>query len=341
MNPLAPLRRFENDSHCSATVAHWLTVILVCLPVPAASASLLVDAHRGNSSQAPENTLASIRAAAGVADLSEMDVRVSKDGQLVLMHDGGVNRTTNGRGGVKTKTLAQLQALDAGSWFSPDFTGETVPTLAQAIDQALTVDVVPLIERKTGTAETYHNEFVRLAVDSSDFRVISFNRRFIDDLNVLNPDYQLGILGGGALTPSKLNRLVSQGADFISWAHGSVRSRATVDLVHSYGLELHVWTVNNPTRMQQLIDLGVDGITTDFPEVLYDLLTPTTSLAGGSGTFPSLAVAEDTVSLTVRMVAEPQAANLLVWLVPWSLLFRRHTQHLKRERAAKRTRLPL
>ena len=186
-------------------------VLLQWSPANFAHASLLVEAHRGNSSAAPENTIASIQAAVGSANLTEMDVRVTKDGQLVLMHDGNLNRTTNGRGALRRKTLAELQTLDAGSWFSSEYAGEAIPTLEQSINAALTVGIEPLIERKAGGADLYHGQFMQMNLDESDFRVISFNRRFIRDLNDLNPNYQLGILGGGGISQAKLNRLSAQG----------------------------------------------------------------------------------------------------------------------------------
>src|SRR5512140_48885 len=95
--------------------------------------SVLVIGHRGNDLFAPENTVASFTAALGKADYVEFDGRLSSDGVLVVMHDATVDRTTDGTGAVDSLTLAQLQALDAGSWFSTGFTAERVPTFAQAV----------------------------------------------------------------------------------------------------------------------------------------------------------------------------------------------------------------
>src|SRR5262245_4017798 len=94
-----------------------------------------VIAHRGFSGIAPENTLAAIRAAleAG-ADRVEVDVLVTRDGVPVLLHDADLDRTTNGRGPVAARTLADVRALDAGGWFDARFTGERVPTLAEALE---------------------------------------------------------------------------------------------------------------------------------------------------------------------------------------------------------------
>ncbi len=300
-------------------------VLLTTLQLAAAvRADVLVAAHRGNSISAPENTIASIDAAAGLADLSEMDVRVTADGQLVLMHDANVRRTTDGNGPVKRRTLDELQSLDAGSWFSNEFDGEPVPLLEQAINASFAAGVEPLIERKAGSAELFHDQFVDLGLDESQFRVISFNRRFIADLDSLNPDYQLGILGSGAITPAKLTRMIAQGADFISWRHGSIRSQATVDLVHANGIELHVWTVNDVDRMQELIDLGVDGITTDDPMSLSSLLSPDALLnrvtpTGGTLAFASTLPIQD---LVVTSIPEP-SPTVVFLLIPFLVLVAR------------------
>src|SRR5204862_3843660 len=93
-----------------------------------------VIAHRGSSIDRPENTLASARRAIEVkADVTETDVRTTRDGVLVCLHDSDLRRTTSGKGLVGSKTLAELRALDAGSWFNPKFKGERVPTLHELL----------------------------------------------------------------------------------------------------------------------------------------------------------------------------------------------------------------
>ena len=232
---------------------------------------VLVEAHRGYSQIAPENTVAAINAAFPSADLVEFDVRITSDGELVLMHDGTVNRTTDGSGSTSSLTLAQIQLLDAGSWFSPAFVGEPVPTMTEAINACLAKGMVPLIERKAGAAADYHAEFVAQGFTPGQFRVISFDINFLAALDALNPDYRLGLLSGVTITQAVIDNLKSKGVDFLDWGHGSV-DQAAVDLVHANGMELHVYTVNDSTRMQQLIDIGVDGITTDNPVLLRSLL---------------------------------------------------------------------
>ncbi len=248
----------------------------------AAGSGVLVEAHRGDSINTPENTIASIDLAIGIADLTEFDVRITADGELVLMHDSTVNRTTNGSGAVSSLTLAQIKTLDAGSWFSPAFAGEQVPTMAEAINAALLGGITPLVEPKTGSALDYYNEFVSLGLSPSDFRVISFDWNFLSDLNALDPSYNLGALGSGTLDQSTIDTIQANGADFISWAHPTI-NQSVVDLVQSNGMEIHTWTVNSPSRMQELIDFGVDGITTDRPQVLRDLVIESSRTADING----------------------------------------------------------
>ena len=266
-----PIGRRSADS-CRRDVARASALFLVCLGITgSANASLMIDAHRGYSAIAPENTIASIDAAAAVADLTEFDVRLSSDGELVLMHDSTVDRSTDGAGAVSSLSLSQLKALDAGSWFSPAFAGEPVPTMTEAMNASLSVGLEPLVERKSGSASDYHGEFTAQGFAPNDFRVISFDWTFLDALDALNPSYQLGALGSGTLSQATIDNVQARGADFISWNHGSI-DQIAVDLAHLNGMELHVWTVNDASRMQQLIDLGVDGITTDDPALLRSLV---------------------------------------------------------------------
>ncbi len=271
------------------------TLLLAFAPLAAdVSAAVLVEAHRGDSRNAPENTVASIELAAASADLSEMDIRVTADGGLVLMHDSTVDRTTNGTGAVANLSLATLQGLDAGSWFSPAFAGEPVPTMAEAIVASRAANIQPLIERKTGTAGAYHAEFLAQSLAGDEFRVISFDWGFLNDLDALDPDYNLGALGSGTITQSVIDSVTAGGGDFLDWSHASV-TQAAVDLVHANGLELHAWTVNDPVRMQQLIDFGIDGITTDNPSLLRSLLPLETN--------PVLMVNRDTGDIRLENVA--------------------------------------
>ena len=176
-----------------------LPVLILALTYNHALAAALSIGHRGNSLFAPENTVASFRACEGKAHLVELDGRVTSDGQIVVMHDATVDRTTDGTGSVSALTLAQLRALDAGSWFGVNFTGERIPTLEESLTNILSF-ATPLIEQKTGSAALYVAELRRLNVISKVV-VQSFDWNFLSAMRALEPGHsargpgQRGIFG--------------------------------------------------------------------------------------------------------------------------------------------------
>jgi glycerophosphoryl diester phosphodiesterase len=241
-------------------------------PIPPANRPIIVSAHRGNSAFAPENTLAAFAASKGFADRVEFDVQFSQDGQLVVMHDSTVNRTTNGTGSVGNLNYAgYIDGLDAGSWFSPAFAGEPVPTMRQSVDRIFADGMTPLIERKSGSAAAYVAELSDMGI-LDDVVIIAFDWNFLAQVRALAPNVQLGALGSGTLNATVIGNIAAAGANFVNWGDGGAVSEANIALAHAAGMEFHVWTVNSAGRMQQLIDLGVDGITTDDPETLRELV---------------------------------------------------------------------
>jgi len=230
---------------------------------------VVIVAHRGNSVFAPENTIASCNAARRFAHNVEFDVRETLDHKLVLMHDGTIDRTTNGTGAVENMTFSVLRELDAGSWFSPEFSGELVPLMSEAVLACLP-DMLPFIERKTGSAARYVDLIRSLRIEDKAI-VIAFDWNFLEELERLLPVIKTGALGSEALTLNEIRVIQSKGIDFINWAHSGVTTE-TIDLVHASGMDLHVWTVNDAHRMQTFIDSGIDGITTDNPQLARQLL---------------------------------------------------------------------
>jgi glycerophosphoryl diester phosphodiesterase len=239
-----------------------LLALALVLLRSSAGAAVLSIAHRGNALYAPENTVAAFQSALGKADLVEADVRVSNDGKLVIMHDELVDRTTDGVGALAGMTLSQLKRLDAGSWFSPGFAGERVPTLEEMITNTLPA-AVPLIEQKAGAASLYVDELRRLNVVTNVI-VQSFDWNFLAALRALEPGVRLGALGSGTFTASSLMGITNSGATIVAWEKASV-TPAVVSLVHGVGLALYVWTVDSPAEIQHFISLGVDGIISNDP----------------------------------------------------------------------------
>jgi glycerophosphoryl diester phosphodiesterase len=230
----------------------------------------VVIAHRGNSAHAPENTLAAfVSAAEKGADAIEFDVKLTSDGQVIVLHDPSVDRTTNGTGKVAQISLSALQALDAGAWFSDQFRGERVPTLAEVLESVgrrlhLNIeltnystpgdDLVPRVVelvRKHGLEE-------RVLFSSFFVKNLTKARKLLPAVAraLLVLPGTLGIIG----------RSISWRGDYFA-LHPNLASMSSrlVDRVHAGGKRVQVWTVNTEMDQARMTSLGVDGIITDDP----------------------------------------------------------------------------
>ena len=246
----------------------------------------LVFGHRGAREVAPENTLAAFQAALAMdADGIELDVMLSADGVPVVIHDFTLERTSNGQGQVGERTLAQLQALDAGSYFAPRFAEERLPTLAQVLD-ALGGSLRINIELKSRTwAETGLEKSVAELVAqrglNSSVIVSSFNPLSLWRMRRINPRIARGLLyerhmplclrRAWAAPFLGLNAVHPQAgmvdAAYMRWARGK-RYR------------VNVWTVNEPAEMERLLALGVDTLITDRPDVARKVVDARRGAAG-------------------------------------------------------------
>ena len=231
----------------------------------------LIWAHRGASEQAPPNTLAAFRLAAELgADGVELDVHLSRDGEVVVIHDDTVDRTTNGHGPVSELTLAELKALDAGSWFDPAFAGERIPTLQEVIDAVghrlfLNIELKQTaLLRATGLEA----EVVRLIEDNQmTDRVIvsSFHPLALRRVKKLNPYIPTALLHGAGpifIRRAWLAPLIPHEA---LHPHYSQVTERYVQEAHRRGRRVNVWTADDPEEMRRLLRLGVDGIITNRP----------------------------------------------------------------------------
>jgi glycerophosphoryl diester phosphodiesterase len=238
----------------------------------------LILAHRGASHAAPENTMAAFRLAAEMsADGLELDVRLSKDGETVVIHNPRVDQTTDGSGRVADLTLAELQELDAGGWFAPEFAGERIPTLAQVLGELgsrLALD----IELKTGEllASGLEAEVVRLIEDSNlahQVAVSSFNPLALWRVRRLNRFIATGLVYAPDqpryLRDRWLGPLVRPTALHPRW---DMLDQERVAAAQRRGLKVIPWTCNDADTALRLAGWGVDGIITDRPDLLCDLL---------------------------------------------------------------------
>ncbi|MEU9120697.1 glycerophosphodiester phosphodiesterase family protein [Streptomyces sp. NPDC048506] len=248
-------------------------------------------AHRGASSYAPENTLASIDEAARLGiEWVENDVQRTKDGELVILHDNSLARTTNVKKvfpdrspwNVADFTLKEIEKLDAGSWFGPQFQGERVPTLEDYMDevehndQSLLMELkspelYPGIERQT-LRELHHLGW--LDRDHVKHRLIiqSFNADTLQTVHSLRPDVMTGFLGNPSV--ADLPKYAKY-CDQINPVHTAVTPEYVAAVhglrgPHRRSLDLYTWTVDDPATAVKVADLGVDGIITNKPDVVRD-----------------------------------------------------------------------
>lgn len=231
-----------------------------------------VTAHRGSSKDAPENTIASIeQAIADYADYAEIDVTQTKDGVVVLMHDDNVRRTTNGTGYIWSYTYFDLIQLDAGSWFTKDFTDVRVPTLAEVLETAKGRIYLNIEIKKNSHNEDIVEKVVKLIEEyyfEQQCVVTSTHYASLARIKEINPNIRTGYIMALAYG----NFYDNEYADFFSIKSGFINENL-VKLAHSLGKEVHAWTVNDKTEMERMKSLGVDNIITDYPilakEVVY------------------------------------------------------------------------
>ena len=226
-------------------------------------------AHRGASGRAPENTHAAFAAALALgAEAIELDCQLSSDGELVVIHDETLERTTDGEGPVGDRSAAELAALDAGSWFDPSYRGERIPRLADVLDQVrdrvmLNVEIksardLGVIEPKLATlvAEARAAEWVVFS---------SFHGDAVRNMRAAAPWARLGVLCDEDPRRGGLTLALELDAEVLipgrRWVDPPI-----VEEAHVRGLDVWVWTVNEPGEMRRLIALGVDAIFSDWPE---------------------------------------------------------------------------
>jgi len=233
---------------------------------------IIVVGHRGTVKFAPENTIAAFNKAIEFgADLLEMDVRETKDGYLIIMHDSTVDRTTNGTGKVSDMDLSQIKQLDAGSWFAPDFKGEQVPTLEEAL-AAIRGRALPDIDFKAGTPEKLVDVLQKegllgeVTMYCSDWELIRATLRLTDRI-LVRPTPSFGRIGLPILLHELNPPIVNM--DWPDYTESLIRE------THLAGKKAFVNVLReNDTvfGMLSAIDAGADYIQSDNLDVLVPLL---------------------------------------------------------------------
>lgn len=274
----------------SAAAALLVAVLAVAVPGGAAAAppDVAVIGHRGSGAMAPENTLAAIRLALRQgADYIENDIMRTKDGRLVITHDLSLARTTDVEQvfpdrtsyQVADYTLAEIKQLDAGSWFGAEFAGQRILTLREWVE-AVGSSAGMLLEAKDPWAfpgiETDIDKELRSiptfvqALRKGKVIMQAGDEPWLRAYNQLAPDVPVALLYYTRPTDEQLVS-ASTWLDAVNPALGNI-DQAIVDRTHQLGLKTYVWTVNHGSDMNRGIDWGVDGIITDYPGVLVQVL---------------------------------------------------------------------
>jgi glycerophosphoryl diester phosphodiesterase len=237
-------------------------------------------AHRGASGKglAPENTLAAFDLALKIGvDALEIDVHATRDGQIVVVHDADLRRTTDRSGLVRELTLDQIREADAGGWFGASFRGERVPTLQEVLDLARNRALV-LIEVKADFIAERTLQIIADAKAEAQVVLQSFNPETVRRIRRLDPGFPVAQLIGKLATRSPrlqarklVRRILQDGANALAIWHGAL-SPAFFDEMRKRAISVWTWTVDEEETMRDLALLGVQGIITNYPNRLNRVL---------------------------------------------------------------------
>lgn len=244
---------------------------------------ILNIAHRGASGYAPEHTLIAYESAQKMnTDFLEIDVHMTADGELVAMHDEDVSRTTNGSGLIKDMSLTELKNLDAGSWFNtayPEkadeyFVGIEVPTLEEILDSFglhsnYYIEIKDTDSKMTdkflGILEDYH------LIEENKVVIQSFSAEILKQIHAQYESIPLIQLLYQDETKSAHYNQIRQYATGVGALYQEL-DKELVQETHSEGLHVHTYTVNAEEDMKQVIEWGVDGVFTNYPDRLAEIL---------------------------------------------------------------------
>lgn len=237
----------------------------------------ILIAHRGGSLEAPENTMAAFRHAIEVGmRFVELDVQMSSDGELVVIHDETLDRTTDGTGAVHDYAFEELRRFDAGAKFGPQFAGERIPTLREVLDLCASNGVGVVIELKATDINEGVEEKVAALIremrrrGAENIWCISFHHDAIQRMRELDPALPLGYLyewdvGSFVSADDAVQALCPYFGTAL--AHPEQVAEA-----HRLGKLVFVYTVNEANDMHALAEAGIDGMVSDRPSLLLEVL---------------------------------------------------------------------
>lgn len=240
--------------------------------------------HRGASHDAPENTIASVKLAfEQQADAAEIDVYLSRDGKIVAIHDATTKRTAGLDRKVAEQTLAELRTLDAGRWKAAEFRGEPIPTLEDIlavvpkgkrlfIEIKCGPEVLPVLEQTLQATATPSEKvaIIGFSLETMQAARARFPKLAIYWVQSLKEDPETKVWKPSAAELCR--EAQAAGLDGVDLSDRPGLDAEYVKAIRAHGLEFYTWTVNDPAAAQRLVELGVDGITTDRPGFLREAL---------------------------------------------------------------------
>lgn len=243
------------------------------LPMPTSRVSqrrTQIVGHRGASGLAPENTLAAFQLAVNLGiDGVEFDVQRTADGHLVVFHDDDLDRTTSGSGLMREKSLAELQSLDAGSWFSFTFSGEKIPTLEGFFDFMKSNNLLLFLEMKDPFLFPGMEAEVAALIRQYKFEertcVRSFYHPALHEFYKIAPEIPVSELWFDHVPAREDSTFPTLNLLY------TLLTPALIQEIHARGQKVDVWTVNDVETAKALIAASIDGITTDFPDQMVKL----------------------------------------------------------------------
>jgi len=233
----------------------------------------LLVAHRGFKAKYPENTMTAFKAGVDAgAQMVELDVHLTRDHELVVIHDDTLDRTTNGEGPVDEYTLTELKRLDAGHWFHPRFAGEQIPTLREVLRQLshrvlINIEVKSDIEQNTPVSGVIEEKLLDLLKRGDVFSAVlisSFDPRVIENIKQTNNLLAVAYISETTEGEQMVN--FCRGLNVFSF-HPNFLSvdKTGVEQMHEAGIHVFPYNVNSKLDFQRLIDTGADGLITDEP----------------------------------------------------------------------------
>ncbi|NOU94818.1 glycerophosphodiester phosphodiesterase [Paenibacillus sp. LMG 31456] len=235
----------------------------------------LVIAHRGAKGEAPENTLGAFRLGLEQGcDAIELDIHLTKDDEIIVIHDSTLDRTTDMTGSIYDMTLEEIKKADAGRWFNEKYEGERIPTLEEVFD-LVPADVMINVEIKhstQGILEPLLLELMKRKDRMHNVVVSAFDYRNLLCLKQLAPETKVGLLYD--VNNGSNSALIDSFEAAVYSLHPNYKGidKEKVSDAIALGLQVYPWTINDESDMAQAIDYGVSGIITDYPGRLRDLL---------------------------------------------------------------------